>query len=420
MSWEGFISDKLKARQYLHKTEAKKDLATVLKNHPDLHPEEDIYVQNDGTTKTYISLKGTIPVNYKGAIYNIPIQIWVLTGHPFTAPLVYVRPTSTMVIKPSKHVDQAGRVYMPFLTEWRSPKSDTMGMISMLQLIFSQECPVYAKPPSGPTTRPPPPQVRPHQPGYPGHQQGPGYPTQQGGMPMPGMPSSYGGYPGQQNYPTHQPTAGVAPYPTSQAQSPYPSVSAYQPPQRPAPPTNKLPERQGSVIAEEHLRASLLSTAEDKLKRRVKEVFQMGKIELNGLQQTQIELEKGNQELNDMVRKMNDEKANLASNISLLTQKNKEMEEALRKLESDSENMDIDEAVVTTAPLFNQILNLFAEENAVEDAIYYLSDALRREVIELEVFLKTVRTLSRKQFMLRATLQKARATAGLPSNAIGH
>lgn len=38
--------------------------------------------------------------------------------------------------------------------------------------------------------------------------------------------------------------------------------------------------------------------------------------------------------------------------------------------------------------LFFRILNLFAEENAVEDAIYYLSDALRREVIELEVFLK--------------------------------
>lgn len=146
----------------------------------------------------------------------------------------------------------------------------------------------------------------------------------------------------------------------------------------------------------------------------------MGKIELDGLQQTQTELGKGNQELNDMVRKMNDEKANLASNISLLTQKNNEMEDTLRKLESDSENMDIDEAVVTTAPLYNQILNLFAEENAVEDAIYYLSDALRREVIELEVFLKTVRTLSRKQFMLRATLQKARATAGLPTNAIGH
>jgi len=33
-------------------------------------------------------------------------------------------------------------------------------------------------------------------------------------------------------------------------------------------------------------------------------------------------------------------------------------------------------------------MKLFAEENAIEDAMYYLSDALRREVIESEIFLK--------------------------------
>lgn len=62
---------------------------------------------------------------------------------------------------------------------------------------------------------------------------------------------------------------------------------------------------------------------------------------------------------------------------------------------------------------FFRILNLFAEENAVEDTIYYLSESLRKEAIDLDVFLKHVRALSRKQFMLRALLYKARKTAGL-------
>lgn len=35
-----------------------------------------------------------------------------------------------------------------------------------------------------------------------------------------------------------------------------------------------------------------------------------------------------------------------------------------------------------------RILNTYAEENAVDDAIYYLGEALRREVIDLETFLK--------------------------------
>lgn len=60
-----------------------------------------------------------------------------------------------------------------------------------------------------------------------------------------------------------------------------------------------------------------------------------------------------------------------------------------------------------------RLLNAYAEEAATEDAIYYLGEALRSGVIDLEVFLKHVRQLSRKQFMLRAIMQKCRQKAGL-------
>lgn len=62
---------------------------------------------------------------------------------------------------------------------------------------------------------------------------------------------------------------------------------------------------------------------------------------------------------------------------------------------------------------FFRILNAFAEEAATEDAIYYMGEALRRGVIDLDVFLKQVRTLSRKQFILRALMHKCRQKAGL-------
>ena len=77
------------------------------------------------------------------------------------------------------------------------------------------------------------------------------------------------------------------------------------------------------------------------------------------------------------------------------------------------ENLSIDEAIVPTAPLYRQLFNAFAEENATEDAIYYVGEGLRRGVIDLDVFLKQVRSLSREQFMLRATMQKCRQKAGL-------
>lgn len=60
-----------------------------------------------------------------------------------------------------------------------------------------------------------------------------------------------------------------------------------------------------------------------------------------------------------------------------------------------------------------RLINAYAEEAAIEDAIYYMGEALRSGVIDLEVFLKQVRQLARKQFMLRALMQKCRQKAGL-------
>lgn len=66
---------------------------------------------------------------------------------------------------------------------------------------------------------------------------------------------------------------------------------------------------------------------------------------------------------------------------------------------------------VTLSPC--RLLNAYAEEAAIEDVIYYLGEALRTNVIDLELFLKHVRQLSRKQFMLRALMQRCRQKAGL-------
>ena len=42
----------------------------------------------------------------------------------------------------------------------------------------------------------------------------------------------------------------------------------------------------------------------------------------------------------------------------------------------------------TVAMVIFRLLNTFAEEQATEDALYYLGEALRKRVIDLDVFLK--------------------------------
>ena len=80
-----------------------------------------------------ISLSGTIPVPFKGSSYNIPVALWILDTHPLHAPMAFVRPTADMQIRVSKHVDQNGRVYLPYLHEWSEANSDILGLIQVRQ-----------------------------------------------------------------------------------------------------------------------------------------------------------------------------------------------------------------------------------------------------------------------------------------------
>ena len=60
-----------------------------------------------------------------------------------------------MFIKPQhKHVDSEGEVYLPYLHDWRPTGSTLLELVKVLCHTFSQDPPLYAKP--APTTTPPP------------------------------------------------------------------------------------------------------------------------------------------------------------------------------------------------------------------------------------------------------------------------
>lgn len=144
----------------------------------------------------------------------------------------------------------------------------------------------------------------------------------------------------------------------------------------------------------------------------MREEFAIKQSEMESLRKIQDELTEGQTKLKSALAKLDHEETQLDANIVTLTEKEEELRKAAELLQ-ENESVDVDEAVVTTAPLYRQLLGAFAEEAAIDDAIYYLGEALRRGVISCDVFLKYVRNLSRKQFLLRATMQKCRQKAGL-------
>ncbi|XP_044114863.1 tumor susceptibility gene 101 protein isoform X2 [Neovison vison] len=321
--------------KYKYRDLTVRETVNVITLYKDLKPVLDSYVFNDGSSRELMNLTGTIPVPYKGNTYNIPICLWLLDTYPYNPPICFVKPTSSMTIKTGKHVDANGKIYLPYLHEWKHPQSDLLGLIQVMIVVFGDEPPVFSRP----------------------------------------------------------------------------TVSASYPPYQATGPPNS-PSRDGT-ISEDTIRASLISAVSDKLRWRMKEEMDRAQAELNALKRTEEDLKKGHQKLEEMVTRLDQEVAEVDKNIELLRKKDEELSSALEKMENQSENNDIDEVIIPTAPLYKQILNLYAEENAIEDTIFYLGEALRRGVIDLDVFLKHVRLLSRKQFQLRALMQKARKTAGL-------
>lgn len=60
----------------------------------------------------------SIPLSI-GNVYNIPVCLWLLDTYPYNPPICFVKPTSAMMIKTGKHIDANGKIYLPYLHEWK-------------------------------------------------------------------------------------------------------------------------------------------------------------------------------------------------------------------------------------------------------------------------------------------------------------
>lgn len=404
-------NEEAKIRQYLTKYQnpevTRRDILNALSQYHGLCCKLETFAFSSGVQRELICLDGTIPVSYFGNTYNIPVCIWLMDTHPNNAPICFVKPTPEMNIKVSCFVDKSGKIYLPYLHDWLPTSSDLLGLIQVMIVTFGEQPPVYTKSRAESSTP------------YPAHPYMP-MPGSSGsaasGTPYPAYPPAPGYPPAPQGYPPY-PRMGPYPPPGSQTsyQPPVPPQQSHNYPPYPTQPslTNASNVQQSTgTITEEHIKASLLSAVEHKLRTRLEEQYAQSKAELDILQQTANELAQGKNNLDKLLERLDKEKNELERNITVLKEKEEELDKAISRL-SDKEEIDVDEAVTTTAPLYKQILNAFAEEAATEDTIYYMGEALRQNVIDLDVFLKQVRTLSRKQFMLRALMQKCRLKAGL-------
>eukprot|EP01114_Cavostelium_apophysatum_P008047 TRINITY_DN2030_c0_g1_i2.p1 TRINITY_DN2030_c0_g1~~TRINITY_DN2030_c0_g1_i2.p1 ORF type:complete len:411 (+),score=87.84 TRINITY_DN2030_c0_g1_i2:124-1356(+) len=378
-----------KLRSYRNPQKVRTDVLELMRNYPSLQVRAGT-APGVPTQAQSLYLAGTVPIFYNGVQYNIPVNLWVADNYPFIPPTCYVTPTSDMIIKPKhRHVDSQGICYLPYLSSWNATACNLVGLVSTMSQIFGQDPPVRSQ-----TSKPSNPAPS---------------PAMGNNMSNPSpVPTPYG----QQNsqYPQNGSQYNNTPIPPPGTQQNYPYGTSYPPQQQPGPqfstpppPTfsSSQPFEDPSVVA----KRNAVRSATEKTQGKLQEFFSTTTKEIDNLIAE-------NGRLEDRVRHSAIEKQQLdiqqtqaSSDIESMT---KSFDDITRWLEANDQSADIDIDAVTEPkdPLSKQLLYLVAEDATIEDTLYYLEKNLMSGELNLDVFLKNIRSLTTEQFLKRATIKR--------------
>ncbi|KAM5439311.1 Suppressor protein stp22 of temperature-sensitive alpha-factor receptor and arginine permease [Microsporum ferrugineum] len=136
------------------------DTAQLLAQFPSFSPRTDVYTYENGVSALLLHLTGTLPVNFRGAVYWFPIAIWIPNLYPDACPMIYVTPTPDMLVRPGQHVSSDGRIYHHYLAHWAEARdrSTLVDFLLILKDVFTKEPPVISK--EAPIRRQPPPETQ--------------------------------------------------------------------------------------------------------------------------------------------------------------------------------------------------------------------------------------------------------------------
>ena len=161
-------------------------------------------------------------------------------------------------------------------------------------------------------------------------------------------------------------------------------------------------------ITDEELRITMVSAVEEMMRQKLDEEFSKTKAELESLHHTNLELLDNQEEISNLEKDL-DEKIKIGDERNKdLTDCHENLLKIMDNLDKDvtKDTLDPDKIVLADSKVHNQILDCHALDLSLDDAIYMLGEGLRLGKVPCDVYLKTVRNLSRKQFYARALRDK--------------
>lgn len=376
---------------YLNPQDVVQHLDQALSRYKFLRCKVDLYTSEIGNQTNLLHLSGTVPILFQGNSYNIPVCVWILSSFPNEAPVCFVVPTEHMIVKNGRYVDSGGRVYLPGLSNWVPRMSRLIQILDDMCNVFSMEPPLLSKPAG--YVAPPPPMARPIPP------QQPPPPQQQQHQQPPGQ--GQGQWPVWQGINLESPT--LASGSMSQPGGAPSVVRPFAQPAQPAQPPRPSLDDQEKL---ERMRANFNSDIKASLTGLKSEMETSAVSSLS----TADTLKSRSEQLQALMRQMEADMAALNAGIAWYTERNQALGRNIDAHITET-GVDVDSAIIATAPLYNQIMNLKAEDQAYTDLYYELRTPLMKKRMDLEKYIKTVREISYNQFMVRSLIKKCIAVA---------
>lgn len=295
---------------------------------------------------------------FQGVNYNIPIIIWLMESYPRHAPCVYVNPTRDMIIKrPHSHVTPSGLVSISYLQNWIYPSSNLVELVHNLSSMFARDPPLYSQRVQNPNPNPSPP-----------------------------INSS-----------------------ASINSSNYGSAMQQQPPPRAYP---QSPYRTQSEDAAEVYKRNAVNKIVEMVHGDVIEMRKAREVEMEGLFSAQAVLRRREEELNQGLKGMQEEKERLEQQLQVVLMNTDILDSWVKENKEKTKNLgnvDVDNAFNCSDVLSKQMMDSTAADLAIEDAVYALDKAVQEGAVPFDQYLRNIRLLSREQFFQRATGAKVRA-----------
>ena len=391
-----------------------RDASSLLKSSVGTHlqPIAAVFADDSGSTHTVLVLQGTIAIHFRGNTYQLLMDVYLVPGYPTRPPVCYVRLAPNMYLKENhKHVGSDGKVYLPYLHEWRSATHNLVELVVAMSSVFSADPPVFSRPSTSTTTttttaaRPPATAAasRPHNDPPPFSQALNTSTTSAASAASTTTASS-------SNWRTQQDELEAA-LAASAAEAQAAADQA---------------RRQEQEALERAQRESAAAAYEQAQKRQLRDSLQ-AKLQAHFRQQAlrtkQLVREDaadqqalgGPEAVQAKLKFYRDQKSNLQRRCAAADEAVRDIQEWLREAEADRQNSkdgaptkkkSIDEICVPATPLAAQQLELAAENAALQDALYFLDRALYQEKLDATQHLRTCRTLAKRQFLVRAHLLK--------------